>query len=606
MILQPIHNALYSDLIDPKTAGDQIAKITQDFLLSKPEFESSSNEQYKSHPSKLVEKAKSVKNSYRKSMKDSDNEADRQLFYDALRAHNKLLKNKRSKDKSKTVSHQEKLFRQNFWDFSKKVTNGQYGLEPTLPAFTKEAADKYFSPKYSTATPVDVASLSWFPDLPQAQVPFNMDPVRPRDIRATIQAKSSGSSPGPDGISYAVLKKLPCLHHILATQYSKLLTMPDPPLSWSTSKITLIYKKNDPSIPQNFRMIALSSTLGKTFHQIIAKRLVEYFTQNGYIDKTVQKAFINRINGVIEHNQTLHEIIKHSKANKKTVHMTFFDLEDAFGSVQHNLISHSLKRFCVPTEVQNYIMTLYSRLDGTVITPNWSSHSFQFKKGVFQGDPLSPVIFLAVFNPILEALNNESQAGYDLNGRKISTTPFADDFNLITSNKRVHQKLVTKIHNWTSSMGLKLKPSKCVSLSICSGKPTPVYYKIGDDEVVTLKEGPHKFLGSNLTFSGNQSDIFQLVHGYFETRLKRIDDLYIREEYKVKMFRDYVIPSSRFMLTVHEVTSTNLDKLDSLCNRFLKKVDTFAPISSPRNAENPWPHPYPVNQTDLLRVSSVI
>ena len=70
LILQPIHNALSSDLIDPKTAGDQIAKISQDFLLSKPEFETSPNEQYKSHPSKLVEKAKSVKNSYRKSMRN--------------------------------------------------------------------------------------------------------------------------------------------------------------------------------------------------------------------------------------------------------------------------------------------------------------------------------------------------------------------------------------------------------------------------------------------------------------------------------------------------------------------------------------------------------
>ena len=98
-----------------------------------------------------------------------------------------------------------------------------------------------------------------------------------------------------------------------------------------------------------------------------------------------------------------------------------------------------------------------------------------------------------------------------------------------------------------------------------------MYFKIGENEIVTLQEGPHKFLGSNLTFSGKQSDIFDLVHGYFETRLKRIDSLLIREDYKVKMFRDYVIPSSRFLLTVHEITYTNLDKLDALCNKFLKK-----------------------------------
>ena len=120
-------------------------------------------------------------------------------------------------------------------------------------------------------------------------------------------------------------------------------------------------------------------------------------------------------------------------------------------------------------------------------------------------------------------------------------------------------------------MGLKLKPCKCVSFSITSGKPTPVYFKIGEHEIITLQEGPHKFLGSRLTFNGKQSDIYNLVYEYFDTRLHWINDLLVRDEYKLKMFRDYVLPSSRFLLTVHEITYTNLDKLDALCNRFLKK-----------------------------------
>ncbi len=180
------------------------------------------------------------------------------------------------------------------------------------------------------------------------------------------------------------------------------------------------------------------------------------------------------------------------------------------------------------------------------------------------------MIFLGIFNPILEALISQPQAGYNLNGKTISTTPFADDFNLITANKRTHQNLINKIHNWTTSMGLKLKPCKCVSFSIISGKPTPVYFNIGEHEIVTLHEGPHKFLGSNITFSGKQSDVYNLVHDYFSIRLQRIDNMLFRDEYKLKMFRDYVIPSSRFMLTVHEITYTNLDKLDALCNRYLK------------------------------------
>ena len=49
---------------------------------------------------------------------------------------------------------------------------------------------------------------------------FNLNSVRPKDLKLILQRKSSRSSPGPDGIYYGTLKKLPCTHHFLATLYS--------------------------------------------------------------------------------------------------------------------------------------------------------------------------------------------------------------------------------------------------------------------------------------------------------------------------------------------------------------------------------------------------
>ena len=162
-----------------------------------------------------------------------------------------------------------------------------------------------------------------------------------------IKTKSSNSSPGPDGIT-GILKKFPSIHHVLATLYSKLLTSAIAPSSWAESRITLIYKKDEPELPENFRMIALSSVLGKTFHLLLASRMSDYLLANKFIDSTIQKAFLRNINGVIEHNQCVQEILSHAKANNRTVHLNFFDLADAFGSVKHNLISFCLKRFKIP------------------------------------------------------------------------------------------------------------------------------------------------------------------------------------------------------------------------------------------------------------------
>ena len=283
---------------------------------------------------------------------------------------------------------------------------------------------------------------------------------------------------------------------------------------------------------------------------------------------------------MIEHNQVLQEIILHARSNKKTLHLTFFDLEDAFGSVQHNLIEHCLKRYKIPSQISDYIINLYKTLNGTVVTKSWTSENFKFNKGVFQGDPLSPIIFLIIFNPIIERLQQELKFGYQLKDKSYITTPFADDFNIITGNKRSHQRIINLINECCKTMGLKLKPSKCRSLSIVSGCSTDIPFFIDKDEVSTLTKDPHKFLGATITFSGKQSDIFKLVSDYFQTRLNSIDSLLIRGEFKLKMYQDYLLPASRFMLTVHTISSTNLDRIDALTRKYLKKWMKLPPSAT--------------------------
>ena len=99
---------------------------------------------------------------------------------------------------------------------------------------------------------------------------------------------------------------------------------------------------------------------------------------NGYIDKEAQKAFINGVNGCVEHIQVLQEILQHAKAHNRTVHISLYDLADAFGSVSHSLIPITLKHFNVPNSLINYINDLYTKLEGRVITRNWTSDPFKF------------------------------------------------------------------------------------------------------------------------------------------------------------------------------------------------------------------------------------
>jgi hypothetical protein len=276
-------------------------------------------------------------------------------------------------------------------------------------------------------------------------VPFENGHFRPRDVRSVLNSSNKKSAPGPDGVSYSVLLKLECT--LLATLFTKVLSLGCPPQSWSESVVKLLHKKGDASNPSNFRMIALSGCIGKLFHLLINQRLTSYLIQNKLMDPAMQKAFLPGINGCIEHNLAMEEVIKSARKSKRTAHITFFDLEDAFGSVPHSLISHTLRRNHLPENLHNYLMSFYSNCLSVVETPTWRSQPFPFRRGVFQGDPLSPTVFLMVFNHVLLQLKNmEDKFGYKLDNDEkvlpIIILPYADDFCLITTDKRSHKNII--------------------------------------------------------------------------------------------------------------------------------------------------------------------
>ena len=318
-------------------------------------------------------------------------------------------------------------------------------------------------------------------------------------------------------------------------------------------------------------MIALTSCVGKLYHQLLANRIIDFLTTNKLLDSDTQKAFIPKVNGCVEHGYVLQEAIAHSRRKKNTLHCTFFDLADAFGSVNHELIKYTLKRNHLPECVSTYITNLYSRLSGVITGPSWTTTKFPFRTGTFQGDPLSPVIFILVFNPIIQYLKlKEDRYGYKLNGNSVITLPYADDFNLITNNKRTHQRLINELHSITSSMNLTLKPEKCKNLSICSGFPKIVPFSLGGKDLDSIKNSPMKFLGACVSFQSTSMEGFTFIHNKLESMLKNIESTNIRPEFKVRIYTQYAMSSIRFALTLHDLTSTQRKSLDSLTTRYLK------------------------------------
>ena len=189
------------------------------------------------------------------------------------------------------------------------------------------------------------------------------------------------------------------------------------PSQWKTASVKLIAKqaaKQDPTLPSNFRPIALTPCVGKLFTTIL---WLSFMLTNNYLDRSIQKGFMPRSPGCIEHHQKLATILRDAKQKHKALAVCWLDLANAYGSVHHFLIHFTLQHYHAPPQFLEIIQSFYSNLSAKVNSNSWSTPLIPLKIGVYQGDPLSVVIFNTVINTMVEVIKTRPDLGYHITNR---------------------------------------------------------------------------------------------------------------------------------------------------------------------------------------------
>ena len=104
---------------------------------------------------------------------------------------------------------------------------------------------------------------------------------------------------------------------------------------------------------------------------------------------------------------------------------------------------------------------------------NWSTASLQVRRGVLQGDTLSPLLFLMVMQVGLHGLENSCpQGGFQTKngGDRQFLKCFADDLTIMGTTGKKLQNTVTKLERIMEWLGMEIKPSKCRVFGLAKGK----------------------------------------------------------------------------------------------------------------------------------------
>ena len=95
------------------------------------------------------------------------------------------------------------------------------------------------------------------------------------------------------------------------------------------------------------------------------------------------------------------------------------------------------------------------------------------KRGIFQGDLLSPVLFVLCLLPLTLILHkSESPYRFPSTNEKINRVLFMDDLKLQAENEKGLESLVQTVRIFSDDIGMEFGMDKCATLVLKEGKIT--------------------------------------------------------------------------------------------------------------------------------------
>ena len=200
--------------------------------------------------------------------------------------------------------------------------------------------------------------------------------------------------------------------------------------NWELADGIYITKENDSRKIDQCRPISLLNVEGKIFFGFIAKRMTRFVINNGYVNTSIQKAGVPGFPGCIEHTNTLWDRIKMAKNNKTELPVIWLDLENAYGSVRHQLLEKAMDFFWIPEDIKNLISTYFKRTYVRFSQNKYSTNRQKLNNGIRMGRVTYLLLFVLVMEMILRSA--------DVNTNQItgpSMKVFMDDVTLIAVSR---------------------------------------------------------------------------------------------------------------------------------------------------------------------------
>lgn len=298
----------------------------------------------------------------------------------------------------------------------------------------------------------------------QAQQQLLVSPITEEEIKSALFSMGNDKSPGPDGFTVYFYKHAwRIVHKDFFAAVQHYFSTGELRREVNSTILALVPKKEKADRMKDFRPISCCNVVYKCITKVITNRM------KGVLPDVIslnQTAFVQG-RRISDNVLLAHELVRNYHRQGITPRCAIkIDLMKAFDSLNWDFILNCLK-------VMGFPLSFLRWIKGCITSPYFSvavngslCGYFAGQRGLRQGDPLSPYLFviaMEVFSKLLDTAADEGRIGFHPRCKSIKLTHlcFADDLFLFTNGSKESLVAILEVlntfYNWS---GLKLNPEK--------------------------------------------------------------------------------------------------------------------------------------------------
>ena len=316
--------------------------------------------------------------------------------------------------------------------FRLKNDIGQWvGSNADLTHLLSDSFASRFRTAYSTPREINLDFIE--PFISSTDIDSLLAPISSEDVKNAFFDINPLKAPGSDGFGGKFYQAYwPIIGPELITAVQSFFHHGKLPPSLNHTLITLIPKKEAPESPDHFRPISLINTIYKAISKILVTRL-----------RPILQREISPLQNAFTRDRSIHDnllIAKEAlntfrKSKNKTGWCALkLDMEKAYDRIEWDFLWQTLKAFGFPPTWVSWIQECVSNVSYSIKVNGQPSPWFRPSRGLRQGDPLSPYLFILCMEVLIRKLTLQSHSrtsgiGFKLHPRT-ATVPclmFADD-----------------------------------------------------------------------------------------------------------------------------------------------------------------------------------